>query len=47
MIYFGDKMNTFEIELILSKMIDKTHIVMIDLEVSCVKNRLSIDKNIQ
>ena len=47
MIFSGDKMNAFEIELILSKMIDKTHMIMIDLEVSRVKRRLSIDKNIQ
>ena len=46
MIIFGDDMNAVEIELILKKMIDNTHFVMVDLEVSRVKNGISIDKNI-
>ena len=45
MIFFGDKMNFLEINIILNKMIDNTRVVMLDLEVSCLKNGLLIDKN--
>ena len=38
-------MNYLEIAVILNKMIDNTRIVMIDLEVTHLKNGLSIDKN--
>ena len=37
-------MNIIEINMILNKMIDNTRKVMLDLEVSRLKNGLSIDK---
>ena len=38
-------MNFIEISMVLNKMIDNTRIIMIDLEVSRLKNGLLIDKN--
>ena len=38
-------MNFLEISLILNKMIDNTRSIMLDLEVSHLKNGLLIDKN--
>ena len=38
-------MNILEINMILNKMIDKTRIVMIDLEITRLKSGLLIDKN--
>jgi len=43
--FFGDSMNYLEISLILHKMIDNTRRVMIDLEVTRLKDGLLIDKN--
>ena len=43
--FYGDFMNSLEISLILNKMIDNTRVVMIDLNVTRLKNGLLIDKS--
>ena len=40
-------MNILEINKVINKMVDNTRIVMIDLEMVRLKNRLLIDKNNQ
>ena len=47
MLVSGDVMNSLEISLILNKMIANTRKGVLDLEVSCLKRGLSIDKNNQ
>ena len=47
MIIDGDLMNYLEISKIINKMIANTKKGVLDLEVSCLKRGLSIDKNNQ
>lgn len=44
-ILLGDLMNSLEICVVLNKMIANTKEIMLDLEISCLKRGLSIDKN--